>query len=524
MQFRNFMSKATLQIVGIVIAGSLLATACGSRLPPASTVSSGEMDSPAATGGTPVASGSTESASGDALAAPSSAPSTPSGAGANTPKGSTAAGAGAAPTGAGAAPAGGPAGAPVAGDPPPLALAGPSDQGVTDTEIRIGLDAPLSGFAAFMGEEVLGATDAYFQMVNAQGGINGRKITLVSYDDRIDFSQMLINARKLYEEDKVFALVVTIADPVLDYVTRNNIPTYVLGISAPPFESKYPTTFPMIGNALLGTHAMMAGLLEKGVVKPGMRVAVAYDTFLDASPYVPFIKEGWEKSGAEVVSMDPFTITNGDCTPLVLKMKQLNIDYWDLVSLGWVLCLAAAQRQNWRPNVGWGGWMSSIAALTVQAGPYSENMWTMNLGDLPDGSPRFSEPQPAHKMYAAALKKYHPNLAVTEHMNSPATLGYWVAAQVLVKGLQAQTGAVTRDGVIKWTQALSDYDPGVTPPIKAFRPDCKTGTALAWVAQWHWEGNNISYVNRSGYNKSPYEEMYGGECYVTKLSNRVAAK
>ncbi len=395
---------------------------------------------------------------------------------------------------------------------------------MTDTEIRIGLDAPLSGFAAFMGEEVLGATDAYFQMVNAQGGINGRKITLVSYDDRIDFSQMLINARKLYEEDKVFALVVTIADPVLDYVTRNNIPTYVLGISAPPFESKYPTTFPMIGNALLGTHAMMAGLLEKGVVKPGMRVAVAYDTFLDASPYVPFIKEGWEKSGAEVVSMDPFTITNGDCTPLVLKMKQLNIDYWDLVSLGWVLCLAAAQRQNWRPNVGWGGWMSSIAALTVQAGPYSENMWTMNLGDLPDGSPRFSEPQPAHKMYAAALKKYHPNLAVTEHMNSPATLGYWVAAQVLVKGLQAQTGAVTRDGVIKWTQALSDYDPGVTPPIKAFRPDCKTGTALAWVAQWHWEGNNISYVNRSGYNKSPYEEMYGGECYVTKLSNRVAAK
>src|SRR5579859_5834245 len=53
------------------------------------------------------------------------------------------------------------------------APSGPSDPGVTDTEIRIGASGPLSGVAGFLGEEAFGAIDSYFQLINAQGGING---------------------------------------------------------------------------------------------------------------------------------------------------------------------------------------------------------------------------------------------------------------------------------------------------------------------------------------------------------------
>ena len=88
---------------------------------------------------------------------------------------------------------------------------GPSDAGVTDKEIRIGASGPLSGVAGFLGEEAFGAIDSYFQTINAQGGINGRKIRLITYDDRFDSSQTLANVQRLYEQDKVVALLGEVA-------------------------------------------------------------------------------------------------------------------------------------------------------------------------------------------------------------------------------------------------------------------------------------------------------------------------
>src|SRR5690606_17689077 len=284
---------------------------------------------------------------------------------------------------------------------------GPLSQGVTDTEIRIGATGPLSGIAGFLGEEAFGAVDSYFQLINSQGGIGGRKLRLITYDDRFDPSQTLTNVRRLWEQDKVAGIYLAFGDPVADYVTRNKVPTIVFGVTPKSFSSKYPTVYPIVGNALIWTQEVIRGLKEKGAFKPGMKVGMLYDTqILDVGPYLPFLKSAWEDAGAKVVSTDPFNLTDGDCTNLVLKMKDLGIDYWDFQGLGWVLCASAAQRQQYRPPVGWGNWPTSVGGLANQVGPWVEGIWGGAQGDQPTGAPR--QKTAAHDEYVNAIKRYHP--------------------------------------------------------------------------------------------------------------------
>ncbi len=86
-------------------------------------------------------------------------------------------------------------------------------QGVTPTEIRIGASLPLSGHAAYLGQETLRGATAYFDYVNASGGVHGRKITLVARDDGYDPPRCVANTQQLIIEDKVFALSCYVGTP-----------------------------------------------------------------------------------------------------------------------------------------------------------------------------------------------------------------------------------------------------------------------------------------------------------------------
>jgi len=101
------------------------------------------------------------------------------------------------------------------------------DPGASDREITIGNTAPYSGPASALG--TLGyAMAAYFEMVNAQGGVNGRKIRFISYDDAYSPPRTVEQVRRLVEHDKVLLLCGTFGTPtnsaIYDYVNRNGIP------------------------------------------------------------------------------------------------------------------------------------------------------------------------------------------------------------------------------------------------------------------------------------------------------------
>ena len=398
--------------------------------------------------------------------------------------------------------------------------AGASDQGVTDTEILIGASGPLSGLAGPLGGEAFGAVDSYFKSVNAKGGVNGRKLHLAARDDYLQPVQTLTNARQLNEQDHVLALILGFGDSTADYVARHEIPTMMFGLSPVPYASKYPTVYPLVGNALSWGHALIAGLKTTSVFKPGMRVAILYDTDdLYTGPYLDSIAEGWKLAGARVVSRDPFNLGEPDCTALVLKMRQLAIDWWDFQGLGAVPCLQAAGRQDYQPKVGWGSWATSMGLVAQLVGPDIDGVWGESQGDSVSGAPRTLTS--AHEDYKEAIRRYHPELASSLHMESPVTIGYWIGAKLLVDAIAAQGKTVTRGGMNKWLQGVRKRDTGIGMPIESLAPDCKTGSQAVWVGRWKWDGGNPSKTPETGYLTSPYRERYGGRCYLTLIAEQL---
>ena len=394
-------------------------------------------------------------------------------------------------------------------------------QGVTDTEIRIGLTAPISGlFGEVIGEEVAGTLDAYFKDLNARGGIGGRSVRLIAYDDALDLSQTLINVRRLWEQDKVAAVLVTFPDGVADYVTRNNIPTFVLGFSASAFSSAYPTIFPILQSGASATYSFTYGLQEAGVPTDGMRVGMLYDTqIIDTRPYLDSARDAWGIVGAEVVAAEPFNFADGDCTALVVKMRDLNIDWWDFEGLGWSLCVSAAQRQQYEPKVGWGNWPTNIGYLAQYAGPRVDGVWFMAPADENSGYPR--ERTAEHQRYFDVLKRYHPRLTEPVHLDSVVTQTYWIAGRVIEAAMNAIKDNPTQEGIIAFLQGIKNFDTGIAPPIESWAPDCKVGVNTIWIGQWRWVDGAPVREPKSRYLSNPFATERYGRCFVTALADEV---
>ena len=426
---------------------------------------------------------------------------------------------------AGAAGSTGPQAAAGGGGPAAAASAapdGPSDQGVSDTEIKIGLTAPLSGLGGFVGDQMVAAVDSYFQTVNAAGGVNGRRLKLVAYDDRGDQTQALANLRRLYDQDKVFAVVPFMATGAGDYLQQNDIPTFELGTEPSAWSSKYSVIHPVSEHYLAFVQEIPLGLKQLGVFKQGMRVGLLYDP-VNNGPYLDYIKEAWELAGATVVTEDPFTLSDTDCSSQALKAQQLNVDFWDFEGAAtFFFCISAAQRNGWKPDVGWGSYGASLQFLVKQAGPWADGLYAGGLADtIPDGAPR--TPGQPHQEYYDALRRFHPDKANPDDASSPVTMAYWMVGRLLVEAVAAQGHSVTKAGVNSYVNGLRNWDPGIAPPVGSMASDCKTGSGQAWLGQWSWNGGDPQLKPVTGYLSSPYADRYGGPCYLTLLADKVGS-
>lgn len=412
------------------------------------------------------------------------------------------------------------------GDQAPGSASGPLSQGVSDTQIKIGMSLPLSGLAGdLLGEEALGAAEAYFDAINAKGGINGRKVKLIAYDDpNLDLTQQLLNFRKLWEQDKVAAIFTAIPAGVGNYVTEKKIPTFVLGFSSDSFTSKYPTIFPILQSSQSAVYSFVAGLKQLGVTKPGMRVGIiSMSEIVPVSPYLPYAEEAWrEIAGAEVVAKEVFNLTQGDCTPVMNKMKSLNVDWIDFQTLAWSLCVSAAARIGYKPNIGWGDWPTNVPFLAQNAGPAVEGVWFMAPADEPGGYPRSNAPTPALQEYRTTLETYKPVAAEPIHISSVFTQTYYMAAQVLGAALKAQGENITQAGLLRWLQVDSEgYDMGIAPPLASWKPNCKVGVNTIWIGQWTWKDGAPVRVGRTSYIDNPYAVDKYGPCYVTEIADKI---
>lgn len=143
-----------------------------------------------------------------------------------------------------------------------IAPASAADPGVTRNSITIGMTTPLTGPAAPGYKDIPAAAEAYFDYVNANGGINGRKVDLKIYDDQYNPAKTKVGTAQLINRDKIFAMFGALGTPthssVIADLNRRGIPDVFVNTGAASFDNprRYPTTFPFFPSYIVESKAM----------------------------------------------------------------------------------------------------------------------------------------------------------------------------------------------------------------------------------------------------------------------------
>src|SRR5579871_465522 len=176
------------------------------------------------------------------------------------------------------------------------------DPGVTDTEIKIGSIMPYSGPASAYG--VIGRTEAaYFRKINAEGGINGRKINFISYDDAYSPPKAVEQARKLVESDEVLLIFDSLGTPsnsaIQKYMNAKKVPQLFVSTGATKWND--PKNFPWT-MGWQPSYQSEARIYAKYILQkmPNAKIGVLYQNDDFGKDYIKGLKDGL---GAKAASM-----------------------------------------------------------------------------------------------------------------------------------------------------------------------------------------------------------------------------
>ena len=165
--------------------------------------------------------------------------------------------------------------------------------GVTDTEIKIGQTMPYSGPLSAYG--VIGRTEAaYFKMINEQGGVNGRKLNLISVDDGYSPPRTVEQVRRLVESEKVAFLFNTLGTPtslaIRQYCNDNKVPQLFVSSGAALFADPkhFPWTIPILPSYQTEAHIYAKHILA---TKPDAKIGVLYQNDAFGKDYLIGLKD-----------------------------------------------------------------------------------------------------------------------------------------------------------------------------------------------------------------------------------------
>lgn len=341
-------------------------------------------------------------------------------------------------------------------------------QGVTDSLVKVGWVGPLSGPMAVVGVPLVHGMEAYFKMVNAQGGINGRQIELITKDDQFKPDIALQKAEELVEADKVFAIVGQLGTPgclaTLDFFKEKGIPCVYQGTGVSKFAETKGNYFPVQPNYTFEGRLLVKYALESLNAKS---IAVIYGNDDAGKEGIAGIKAQLRGLGKEEVlrAEVPFNIQDIDFSVHVQKAAAVKPDV--TVILGYQTKVPAilleAQKQ---------GFVTQFLTSYINA-----DLTVLNLAkEAANGLivtawlPDITNPQNvAAAKFIETFQKYFPN----EVPNAFAAAG-WVAAEVFCEGLKRTGKNVTWEGFIKAMETFRDWSEGLAQGI-TYTPDRRNG-------------------------------------------------
>src|SRR3978361_50592 len=341
------------------------------------------------------------------------------------------------------------------------------DTGASDTEIKIGNIMPYSGPASAYG--VIGKTEeAYFKKINAAGGINGRKINFISYDDAYSPPKAVEQARKLVESDEVLFIFNSLGTPpnsaIHKYMNSKKVPQLFVATGATKWNDPkdFPWTMGWQPNYQSETQIYAKYLLKN---KPDAKIAVLYQNDDYGKDYLKGLKDGLgPKAATMIVAEESFETSEPTIDNHIVKLKSTNADVFiDIATPKFAAqAIKKVAEVGWKPMHFLNNVSGSIGGVITPAGPENAQdiISSAYLKDPTD--PQWKNDK-GMKAWNEFLDKYYPD---ANRSDASVMFGY-TAAQGLVHVLKACGDNLTRENVMKQAASIKDLElGGLLPGVK----------------------------------------------------------
>ena len=339
------------------------------------------------------------------------------------------------------------------------------DTGATDKEIKIGGISPYSGPASAYGA-IGKAIGAYIDKVNAEGGVNGRKLNWISLDDGYNPAKTVEQARRLVEEEEVLFVFNTLGTPpnsaIHKYMNAKKVPHLFVATGATKWgdPKNFPWTMGWQPNYQSESKVFVAHMLE---TKPNAKVAILYQNDDYGKDYVKGFEDGLgDKAKTMIVSKLSYEVTDPTIDSQLLSLKASGADTFFNVTTPKFAAMAIKKNAElgWKPLHYLNSVSASVGAVMVPAGPENGvGIFTANyLKDPTD--PQFQKGKEWDD-WLAWMKKYLPNGDLKDANN---VYGY-TAAQGLVQVLKQAGDNLTRENIMKQAASLEMTLPMLLPGV-----------------------------------------------------------
>jgi len=348
-----------------------------------------------------------------------------------------------------------------------------AEQGVTDTEILLGGSNSFSGPLAFTGEQATKfGVDLYFKAVNDRGGIHGRKVRTIYYDDGYKPQEAVANTRKLVEQDGVLAIIAPQGTPpvvaTLEYLESNTVPLLF------PFQGSPITRgrkWVFSGMTLYDRQSRM--MIDYLVGRRKVRkFAALYQDDEYGKAFLTAFEKDLRRHGLTMGAAESVKRSTTDVSAQMAKLHAAKPEVLFLV----LTPGPGAQALRERQKIDW------TEVIMVSSGPLTDERYLSLAGTAAEeveGLALWPDPltsdRPGVKQYREHMQTYFPG----NEPNRCSLSGYF-AAMLFTEGATRAGKRLTREGLVAALEGIHRFESGILPPV-TIGPDHETQRQGFWV-------------------------------------------
>jgi branched-chain amino acid transport system substrate-binding protein len=326
--------------------------------------------------------------------------------------------------------------------------------GASDTEIKLGQSTPLSGPASAFGAGAGRAVVGYFEMINEQGGINGRKISFTQLDNAYSAAKAVEQSRKLVEDIGVLAEVGTIGTvpnvAIQKYLNGKQVPQLLITAGGRRFNDPktFPWTVPLYPDFETEGRVIAHYILN---AKPDAKIGILFQNDDFGRDYMKGLRAGLGPKAAQIIAEASYELADPTIDSQIVQLKAAGAD--TLVEQSSAKAAAQSIRKvrelNWNPLHVIGGSTASVETVLRPAGLEASKGLVTTLFLKQPGDPAWANDEEV-KAYHGFLKKYAPSANPDDY----SVLVAYMNVNALTTVLSKCGDELTRENLIRQATSL----------------------------------------------------------------------